>query len=42
MPSTTYLGGHPVEILERIFVELYYFIVWSVKLVCANVLGGDP
>ena len=33
MPSTMHFGGLPVEILERIFLELHYFDICSVKLV---------
>ena len=33
MPLTTCLEGLPVEILERIFLELHYFDICSVKLV---------
>jgi len=36
MPSTAYLEGLPVEILERIFLELHYFDICSVKLVSGD------
>jgi len=36
MPSTVHFGGLPVEILERIFLELHYFDIRSVKLVSGD------
>ena len=33
MSPIVYFGGLPVEILERIFLELHYFDICSVKLV---------
>lgn len=37
MPSTVHLGELPVEILERIFLELHYFDIRSMKLVSGDV-----
>jgi len=37
MSSTAYFGGLPVEILERIILELHYFDVCNVKLVSGDV-----
>jgi hypothetical protein len=37
MPSAVYFGGLPVEILERVFLELHYFDICNVKLVSGDV-----
>ena len=45
MLSTVDFGGLPVEILERIFLELHYFDICSVKLVSGIyvfVVPNDP
>ena len=36
MQSAMHLVGLPVEILERIFLELHYFDIRSVKLVSGD------
>lgn len=45
MPSTVHIGGLPVEILERIFLELHYFDIRNVKLVSGTsvfTVANDP
>jgi len=37
MSSTVHFAGLPVEILERIFLELHYFDICTVKLVGRDV-----
>jgi len=37
VPSTAYFGGLPVEILERIILELHYFDICNAKLVSGDV-----
>ena len=37
MPSTVHSTVLPVEILEKVFLELHYFDICSVKLVSGNV-----
>ena len=37
MQSTAHLEGLPVETLERIFLELHYFDICTVKLVSSDV-----
>ena len=37
MPPTTHFGRLPVEILEKIFLELHYFDICRVKLVSGGI-----